>query len=99
MSESDQFKTNVTLSDMSIQGDGTVRFFSRGLTNALVRNTQAGLAKIQEQVVGVNLDDISFDDEGRVVINNAEFAQEVFRRMMDPTIAAGSNGICSNANC
>jgi hypothetical protein len=82
-------------SDVSPPPTNAVALVSPELLTALIRNPERALGLLAEEVAPVQIDEISVDRLGRVVINNAEFARAMSEKQagFDPRVA-GTNSVC-----
>lgn len=90
------FSTNVQAKDITFDAEGFAHIRSAALLNTLVHSTPHVIQKLEMHVTPVVPDDITIDDDGRLVISNPDFNKTLRARMTLET-ADDTNYVCKNA--
>ena len=89
---------SVNAPDVSMGPPDRVLITDSDLVNALVQNQAEALQLLSSEVSPVKLEEISIDSEGRVVIDNLNFAQTLRNKLNTASQASGlsgnNNGVC-----
>ncbi|WP_152415281.1 hypothetical protein [Caenispirillum salinarum] len=85
--------------DMYLSPEGKVKISDHNLSNGLFKNQKETMEAIKKFASSADMSDISFDEDGSVLINNKEMAEKVKDAINNPVsgVAAGQS-ICG-AGC
>ncbi|NJM19346.1 MAG: hypothetical protein HC836_44655 [Richelia sp. RM2_1_2] len=86
----------VTYDQINIDGkkETEASIKNRDLVNALIKDPEATIKKLQSVVASIDLGQISIDDYGTVIIKNPEFVEKVKKFIINPVRPAGNNCHC-----
>jgi hypothetical protein len=83
----------VKAENLSLSGTNEASIKSHALVNALVSQQQEAIGLLKATVSSIELNQISVDEYGTIVINNDAFREYVKGFILNPVQAAG-NGTC-----
>jgi hypothetical protein len=92
-------KIQIRADNISEPKPGTVVLQNSVLRNLLIQKQPAALEWLTTRVGPVNVNDISIDDQGRVVIADKAFAEEISKMVKTGRVDAAGDTACSNGSC
>ncbi len=95
-------RIQVQFQDMVEDSPDTVAIRSPELRNELIQHQSEAVRALTEQIAPIQLEHISIDDQGRVVITDAAFAAVLGARRRTEGGAESLmsvNGLCYNRGC
>lgn len=91
---------SITKADIKLGTGNQVKIQSRGLADGLRQHPDDAVKFLEQtsSVKGLSLKDISFDDSGRVIINNLDFKNAI-KEKVEGIATISANGLCANLWC
>ncbi|MEO3863134.1 hypothetical protein [Acrocarpospora sp. B8E8] len=71
---------------------------SPSLMDQLIRNQESTLRFLSEEIAPVDVEQVSVDNRGRVVISNQRFREVLLVKLSTPA-PESNNGLCGNVKC
>lgn len=88
----------IQLSDIDIPRPDAVLIENSTLMDQLIRNQDETLRFLSEDIAPVDIDEVSVDRHGRVVIANQHFRELMLVRLQI-NVPQSTNGLCGNVKC
>ena len=99
MAAEEEIQVRVTEADVSMGPAEKALVTHTQLVNGLVRAPADTLAALITEIGPLNLDDVSIDEAGRIVIDDIEFATALRRKVEEAAATGGLEGNGANVIC